>query len=591
MRFRYQTPYHGWCQVDDVSIRGTMCEPVLDAVSLYPSYLEDEACPCTTHRHPITFVNHSGFTDSVLITYTASPSLTILNLPDTLGPLPDGAITPFEVAVNVAPDAPSGSTGYITLTASLATYPYLSDTIVIATHTPLIKGWEPGTDSPLAVSDHALITAQDYLYQIGGTVDGITGISDVLRYDPTRDAWSTVASRPMDTDLYMIDGDAVGVLVDEDVYVLGGAVDSETTDGHTQIYDITADHWRIGTAAIHAHARAGYAAVALDGLLYRIGGGDSAIDQFATQEVAAYNPASDEWDEGAANYLWHVRWPCAGAIDGKLYVAGGLNGDGQGLGSAAVYDAPHWYADQMADLPLGVTLWGAADFVQDGKLVCAGGVRGGFTGQITNTVWIYDPIADRWSLGASLDTPRVRFEGTTWAGAGYIVGGRDPTGETQATLSRSMPCAECQCQLEVKKRGPDRAYADSAHPHVISYTIAIHNTGEVTASAAMTDILPAGVAYAAGLICQGDGGICQYTQSTNAVGWQGELAPREILTVTFDVTITASVLPQAEVTVVNTATVSYLPWGENQPATRITDTHPILVSPPPVPHVDPRYLS
>jgi uncharacterized repeat protein (TIGR01451 family) len=573
VRFRYQTPDHGWYQVDEVRVRGTPCEPALDAVRLYPAYLEDEACACTTHSHPITFVNHSGLTDTVLITYTASPSLTVLDLPDTLGLSPDGAITPFEVTVHIHPHAPPGSTVYVTLTTSLAAHPHLSDTIVMATYIPLITDWEAGTDSPVGVSDHALIVRQGFLYQVGGTVDGTTGISDVLRYDPATDTWAA-AETPMDLGLYMIDGGAI----DGGLYILGGAVDAGTTEDHVQIYDISAGDWHPGAEALRS--RVGYATVAMDGLLYRIGGGDPATGDFASQRMDTYDPITDVWDTDIP-YPWYVRWPCAGAIDGKIYVAGGLNGGGQGLGSAAVYDTSDWHPDQMADLPLGVTLWGAADFVHNGKLICAGGARGGLTGQITHTVWIYDPGADRWNRGADLYAPIARAAAAA-LDAGYIVGGCDPASDRQATLTRSAPCPDCRCQLEITKTGPDRAYADPVHPRVISYTIAIHNSGEVTTTATLTDTLPPGIDYADGLRCQGGAGTCHYTPGLNSVVWQGEIAPRETLTVTFDVTVTATISPQVEASVVNTAKVGYLACnGGEPPASHITSTHTLRVSAPP----------
>jgi hypothetical protein len=550
LAFRYEGEDADDWHIDDVAL--TACQPSGNAAILEPEYIYADGCPCTPQIHELTFINHTDLTDTVNVTYTTSPSVTVLEMPADLGAIPDGGVRPFEAVIKIDGGTPPGATVYVTVTASLSTTPAYSATAVVEKHAVMIADWEPRQDTSLATMDEAFVAAGGSLYQIGGTADGLTGLTNTLRYDPAADSWIEVTG--MNTRVYIIDGDNVT----DTIFILGG-YDGTSAQDNVQIYNTTADSWSSG--ALPPRSRVAYAAVELDGALFRIGGGDVSA-WGSTDDVDLYNPTANAWNNPAnpADYLWQVRWPCAGEIDGQIYVAGGLDNTDTDISNAAVYSptADSWSDAAMADAP--VTLWGAGDFVKDGKLVCPGGIQDGST---SAAVWVYDPVTDNWSQQVNLNDARFRLEGD-YSESGYTLGGHEPAWTPHATLERAIQCPDCECSLELEKQGPPWVYPDGR----ASYLIHLVNTGELNATTSLTDELPAGVDYAGNLAC---GGLnCWYDSGDNAVYFDGQIPPYEPLTITFDFTATAPI----STWVVNIATVAYC--GGN-----LVDTHEFHVHRPP----------
>ncbi len=569
VRFHYHAHEDQWWEVDEVRVRGSVCEPIPDAVVLQPERIEDEACACTSRAHTLAFANHTGLTDTVLLAFTTSPSVTLLEVPTELGVVPDGSGRAFDVHFKIDEGAVPGLMTYVTVTVALSSTPSLSDTSVIATRVPLIWGWETVGTTPFPVQEHAMVATDDSLYQIGGLTQGATrGTSRTLRYDLGTGTWTQVASMPFGA--YRVDG----ARVSDTLYIPGGALDATTVDDRIQIYSPTVDGWTFGAAAGRDHV--GYAASAMNGFVYRIAGGDPTNDWSAVNNAKLYKPETDVWGipSSPIDYFWRVRWPCMGVIGDVLYVVGGLEQDDKGMGNAALYmqGMSDWDAPSVSNLPVGVALWGAADFVQNGKLVCAGGIAGGITGTVTNTVWVYDPAVDTWYQDAPLPVARAQAEGDVAAGRGYILGGYGDGGLV-ASLVRALPCPECACDLTFGKTSSD---GDVYVGQVFSYALSLHNTGEITVDAVLTDVLPTGVDYADDLVCVG-GGMCDFADQGEWVLWSGEIAPREYVTVTFDVTATAPV----SASVVNSATVAYKAMRAST-WTTLTEIHTVTVTAAPI---------
>ena len=54
------------------------CQPISGAAILQPERIESQGPLCSAETGQLTFVNHTGLTDTVDITYTASPVVTVL---------------------------------------------------------------------------------------------------------------------------------------------------------------------------------------------------------------------------------------------------------------------------------------------------------------------------------------------------------------------------------------------------------------------------------------------------------------------------------------------------------------------------------
>jgi hypothetical protein len=141
----------------------------------------------------------------------------------------------------------------------------------------------------------------------------------------------------------------------------------------------------------------------------------------SSADLLLYDVASDQWRAGPD--LPGPRDHAAmAAVDGSLYLVGGYT---TGLGGATEQvfrlDSPDGEWEEVASMatPRGAL---AAVSIQ-GRLVALGGVND--DGVLASTE-IYDPDADEWTPGPSLEIEREHFGATVVGRRVYAVGGRNP---------------------------------------------------------------------------------------------------------------------------------------------------------------------
>lgn len=129
------------------------------------------------------------------------------------------------------------------------------------------------------------------------------------------------------------------------------------------------------------------------------------------------------------------------AVDGKVYVIGGLNGERE----LEIFDPQKWSWSRGAPFPRMVHH--AAAVGSNGKLYVLGGFAdGGWTP--TDATYEYDPVTDRWAALASMPTARGALAAAVLGGRIHAVGGTarpkadtnaheayDPATNSWATLS------------------------------------------------------------------------------------------------------------------------------------------------------------
>jgi N-acetylneuraminic acid mutarotase len=157
------------------------------------------------------------------------------------------------------------------------------------------------------------------------------------------------------------------------------------------------------------------AAAEVDGRLY-IAGGYTGLTFAVSDEVDAYDPATDSWTALAP--LPEPRNHAAGAgLDGIFYVSGG--------GGPADNDPEDeiWALDPADDA------WTALAPMPEGRyahrMVALNGLLYVVGGQgETDRVLIYDPAADAWSTGAELPAQRNHLAAVAVDGRVWAIGGR-----------------------------------------------------------------------------------------------------------------------------------------------------------------------
>lgn len=191
--------------------------------------------------------------------------------------------------------------------------------------------------------------------------------------------------------------------------------------------DVTQGPWT--RAAPMPTARSELAAAALDGQIYVAGG----IAQWGTTAAAfeAYDPATDRWEELPLPKAVHHL--AAAARNERIYITGGYTNllFSEITDRAWAYDprAQRWA--RIADLPAPRAAHGMAAI--EGKLYVVGGV-----GPESEDLWIYDPATERWDVArAALRTQREHLAVTVLDGKLHAIGGRWGT-EAILQPSRSM---------------------------------------------------------------------------------------------------------------------------------------------------------
>ena len=158
------------------------------------------------------------------------------------------------------------------------------------------------------------------------------------------------------------------------------------------------------------------AVAALDGKVYVIGG--IGTDLLATDSVEVYDPETDQWTF-VAPLPTTVHHTAAVALGGKLYVMGGFKDFFVTLLDALIeYDPATNVWTQLASMPSARSGHTAA--VVDGKIY----VAGGDSGERRNDFAVYDPETDSWVVLPDLPTGRGHLGSVGIGGKFYAVGGR-----------------------------------------------------------------------------------------------------------------------------------------------------------------------
>jgi len=161
-------------------------------------------------------------------------------------------------------------------------------------------------------------------------------------------------------------------------------------------------------------------AAALEGKIYVAGGlgKDDAGQNVVLTTFEVYDPESDAWEE-LAPLLVGLHHLGIAAADGKIYVSGGYDDDfTPDVAGLWAYDLESDEWSQMADMPSPR----AAHFMVaiDDKLYVVGGV-----GVDNSALWVYDPETDTWDTSlAPLPTVREHLTAVTIEGKLYVIGGR-----------------------------------------------------------------------------------------------------------------------------------------------------------------------
>lgn len=177
------------------------------------------------------------------------------------------------------------------------------------------------------------------------------------------------------------------------------------------------------------------AAAAVKGKIYVVGGFQQALGFSITSAVEEYDPKTDTWRERAPlpGGLHHAG---IGVVNNRIYVIGGFEHSflsiWSPLNTLYEYDpaADRWTARKPMPTPRGAL----AVAVLDGKLHAVGGYNRGGNSAAHE---VYDPAADTWSPRAPMPTARDHHAAAVAGGRLYAIGGR-----LNRQYSQNLPITE-----------------------------------------------------------------------------------------------------------------------------------------------------
>jgi N-acetylneuraminic acid mutarotase len=201
------------------------------------------------------------------------------------------------------------------------------------------NSWSTGAAAPAPARAGAAsgeTTQGGFLYVIGG--ENSTGVlSDLQRYDPVLDAWTTLS--PMTT----VRAGAAAAVIDDAIFVIGGrqSIGGPCSGGPylttVEKYDVDTNTW--STVAPLLNGRSDLAAVAHGGKIFVFGGCTGAVSAPSfSGEVDMYDPQTNTWTT-----LQSMTTPRASLVAGhsgdQVFAIGGTNGSST-LNVNEVYDIP-----------------------------------------------------------------------------------------------------------------------------------------------------------------------------------------------------------------------------------------------------------
>ena len=291
--------------------------------------------------------------------------------------------------------------------------------------------WTTKAPIPTALAESASGTINGLLYVAGG--NGSTGTLAVLQvYDPSTDSWTAKAPMPA-----AVSG-AASAVINGRLYVAGGGSSSPAQPGPFNTlysYDPATDTWT--TLASMPTPEAGAAAAAINGQLYVVGGISQAgvINNPRNAVLQVYDPTTNTWATKAS--MPTARGGAeAVAINGLLYVVGGTPTNTSYTGVLEVYDPATDTWSSKAPMPTPRQVFAAA--AVNGRLFAIGGDPGGGVAQ-TAVNEVYDPSTDTWTTAAPMPTARYEMASGVIGTTIFVVGGATGFGNgVQQTVNEAF---------------------------------------------------------------------------------------------------------------------------------------------------------
>jgi len=260
--------------------------------------------------------------------------------------------------------------------------------------------WQPAQDGPIARLEAPSVVLGGRVLVFGGFEKGLKALTRVDAYDPSTDAWSSLADLPTPVT-------HAGFARDQrDVWVAGGFLGDHpgAVVDDVWVYDALLDSWSAGPDLPQPRGSGGLFRIGRD--LHFVGGVD--VDRDTDRD--------DHWvldlDDPVA---WTVAAPLPVArnhfatitLGGRGYVIGGQfrhDSSPQDVALVHAFD-PQAGWTKLQDLPFPRSHFEPGTFLLNGGIAIAGGRANTIGLAAVSDLTHYDPVADTWTALAPLPGP------------------------------------------------------------------------------------------------------------------------------------------------------------------------------------------
>lgn len=219
---------------------------------------------------------------------------------------------------------------------------------------------------------------------------------------------------------------ASGCVLEDKIFVTGGAVTETTLTAAVEVYDPALDAWTVKAdlpALLWGHAICAY-----QGKIYVFGGFGPGMWSPATRHVYVYDPSSGEWTQ-KKDMPWDNAWGGIAVVGSTIYLlGGGSEACGAPVHTVKAYDPASETWTSKTDMPLA--RFGLSACVADGKIYAIGGGYQCNGNAAYKRVEVYDPMANTWTRKADMLTARIGLGACVLGGQIYATGGNSTGNRT-----------------------------------------------------------------------------------------------------------------------------------------------------------------
>ncbi|XP_055344398.1 kelch-like protein 1 isoform X2 [Paramacrobiotus metropolitanus] len=216
-----------------------------------------------------------------------------------------------------------------------------------------------------------------------------------------------------------IDGPGLAVLENGSLLACGGASGHHNSENRVWRYNAARFTWSEVAPMNERRFEAGV--TALHGCIYAVGGDDMAADQPALSSMESYDPQENRWrleaDLPDTLMLFAIV-----AIDNRLFVFGGKNSRGEILNSVYCYDPIANIWSKMANMPTPRSCCTACVGPSGLIYVIGGGNNARGTKQCVEA---YDPTTNQWQKKRNTTRSRYSAVSACVDGKIFVMGGKD----------------------------------------------------------------------------------------------------------------------------------------------------------------------